>query len=233
MTALLLGPVAFEAFEVPGRIEFGGGQRLSVHALPGGVRIVDAMGRDDAPIIWSGVFTGPTAAERVRLLDLLRSAGEPLLLVWDDFLFDVVIAGFEVRFERANWIPYRVSCVVLSDLALPEQLAVSLVAQLGTDLTSAQAYQAGPSQAVDLQAASMAIAAPGAVTLGTEAYGQSAATLAAAAAGASGLLDAGATALDQAQTVAATADAAQQMAQAAASLGYLQRAQGNLARAGS
>lgn len=228
MTALLLGPVAFDAFEVPGRIEFGGHQRLAVHALPGGVRIVDAMGRDDAPVLWSGVFTGPTAGERVRLLDLLRVVGAPLPLVWGDFLFDVVIERFDVRFEQPNWIPYRIACVVLSDLAVPEQLALSLSAQLGGDLTSAAACPE-----LGLASASDALAAPGATTRGTLAYGQASLALSAASAQASGLLAAGGAALDQAQSVPEAAAAAGQMAQAAAATGFLQRAAGNLSRAGS
>lgn len=227
MTAMTLGPVAFDAFEVPGRIEFGGGQRLSVHALPGGIRIIDAMGRDDAPVVWSGVFTGQTAGQRVRLLDLLRAAGEALTLVWDDFLFQVVIAGFEVRFERPNWIPYRIRCVVLSDLAFPEQLAVALAAELAGDLASAAACPG-----LDLSAAGLALAANAATTLGTQAYGQSAAALAAASDQASGLLSAGGAALGHAQNVADAAAAAGQMAQAAAAVGYLGRAESNLARAG-
>lgn len=228
MTALTLGPVGFDAFEVPGRIEFGGGQRLAVHALPGGIRIVDAMGRDDAPVVWSGVFTGPNAGERVRLLDLLRSLGEPLPLIWDDFVYEVLIAAFEVRFEQPNWIPYRIACVVLSDLADPVQLALSLAGGLLADFGSAASCPG-----LDLTAASSALSAAGATTLGTQAYGQLTLSVAGASAQCSGLLASGASLLDQARTVPDAAAAAAQMAQAAAAGGYLQRAQGNLARAGS
>lgn len=54
---LVLGPIAFADFEIPERIRFGGNQRLAVHQLPGGRRVVDALGRDDGEICWSGVFT--------------------------------------------------------------------------------------------------------------------------------------------------------------------------------
>jgi hypothetical protein len=228
MSGLTLGPVVFEAFEVPGRIAFGGRQRLAVHALPGGARIVDAMGRDDAPVAWAGVFTGSTAGERVRLLDLLRVQGQPLSLVWDEFVYDVVIASLDARFERSNWIPYRISCVVLSDLAVPDQLVLSLTADLLADLASAALYPG-----VDLSAASAAVTVAGATTLGTQAHGQSQVALAAAAAQASSLRDAAGVALGTARTVAQAAAAAGQMARAAASVGYLRRAAGNLARAGT
>jgi hypothetical protein len=228
MTALTLGPVDFEAFEVPGCIAFGGGQRLAVHALPGGVRIVDAMGRDDAPIVWSGVFSGENAGERVRLLDLLRAAGEPLPLAWEDFLFEVVIAGFEARFERSNWIPYRIACVVLSDLAIPDILLLPLLGQLTADLGSAAACPG-----LDLTAANVALAQPLAVTSGTAAYGQSVTALDAASAQTSTLMASGAAALDQASDVNGTAMAAGQLAQASAAQGYLRRARVNLGRAGS
>ena len=49
---LLLGPVLFRDFELPGQITWGGKQRLAVHHLPGGRRVIDAMGRDDAAIVW-------------------------------------------------------------------------------------------------------------------------------------------------------------------------------------
>jgi hypothetical protein len=53
---LVLGPVAFSDFEDPERIRFGGAQRLAVHKLPGGARVIDALGPDDTEIGWSGIF---------------------------------------------------------------------------------------------------------------------------------------------------------------------------------
>lgn len=49
-TVLLLGPVVFQEFEIPPCINFGGRQRLAMHRMPDGARIVDALGRDDAQI---------------------------------------------------------------------------------------------------------------------------------------------------------------------------------------
>ena len=70
---LLLGPVVFQDFELPGWVRFGGAQRLAVHQMPGGARVIDMLGRDDAEICWSGVFSGSDAPERARLIDLMRA----------------------------------------------------------------------------------------------------------------------------------------------------------------
>jgi len=58
---LVLGPVAFQDFEIPSAINFGGRQRLAVHQLTNGRRVVDTMGPDASEIGFSGVFSGPDA----------------------------------------------------------------------------------------------------------------------------------------------------------------------------
>ena len=68
-TSVILGPVLLRDFEVPERISFGGRQAIVVHRLPGGARVIDAMGRDDAEIAFSGIFSGPDATRRARTLD--------------------------------------------------------------------------------------------------------------------------------------------------------------------
>ena len=73
--SLTLGPVAFAGFEIPSSITLGGRQRLAIHKLPGGLRIIDALGPDPADLAWSGIFTGPDAADRARLLDAMRVGG--------------------------------------------------------------------------------------------------------------------------------------------------------------
>ena len=88
--SLTLGPVAFAGFELPSSITIGGHQRLAIHRLPGGLRIIDALGPDPADIAFSGIFTGPDAADRARLLDALRVAGAALPLAWDAFMYTVV-----------------------------------------------------------------------------------------------------------------------------------------------
>ena len=159
MTVLSLGPVAFEAFEVPARIGFGGHQRVVTHTLPGGARVIDTMGRDDAAITWSGAFSGPDATLRARLLDTLRSDGAVWTLAWDAFSYSVVIAEFQAQYERSNWIPYRVSCTVLADdAAALAQATVSIAGLVLGDLAAATAYPG-----VDADAAVTALGVPGSV----------------------------------------------------------------------
>ena len=240
--ALLLGPVAFRDFEIPSAINFGGAQRLAVHRLSDGTRIIDALGRDDADITFSGTFTGANATLRARLLDELRVAGTPLPLTWDVFFYTILISRFQADYQQNAWIPYRLSCTVLRDEASALiEAAVSLggdvLADAGTAL--AQAAPAG----VDLTQAQMALAAPQATVRGTSAYtaaqaavgtalgslggalGQAEAALPGATAFAPGAASSGASALTAALT------SAQQLGALTTARGYLARAGVNLQNA--
>ncbi len=117
MTQLTLGAVTLESFEVPSSIRFGGEQRCAVHRLLGGGRVIDAMGRDDAALTWSGVISGAEASARARLLDAMRVAGGVLVLSWDAFCYDVVVGRLELEFCSPWWITYAIKCLVVSDLA--------------------------------------------------------------------------------------------------------------------
>ena len=159
--SLTLGPVAFAGFELPSSITLGGRQRLAIHLLPGGLRIIDALGPDPADIAFSGIFTGPDAADRARLLDSLRVAGMALPLAWDAFTYSVVIENFEADYRSPWWIPYRVSCAVLRDEAAALVTDVIAVAPaLASDLVAAGSLAT---------TALVAIAQPSATTAGTAA----------------------------------------------------------------
>lgn len=112
---LVLGPVVFRGFEVPERITFGGAQRLAVHALPGGGRVVDAMGAEEAPIVWSGVFSGPDSAWRVRTLERLRRDGAVLPLSWQGWRYSVVIERLAIEATNPAWMPYRLRVCVVTE----------------------------------------------------------------------------------------------------------------------
>jgi hypothetical protein len=168
---LVLGPVAFNDFEIPERIVFGGAQRLAVHKLPGGLRVIDALGRDDRELSWSGIFTGSNATERARLLDVLRVQGTVLPLTWDVFFYSVVIAAFEAEYRHGWWIPYRLTCTVLSDEATAAiESNASAAGQALSDLGSAAQLTSGAG--IDLSAVQAAAAVAGATTPTTEAYAE-------------------------------------------------------------
>lgn len=128
-TRVTLGDITFAYLEVPETIPFGGEQRLTVHELVGGVRVVDAMGRSDMPLAWSGLFLGATALSRARYLDTLRTAGQALLLTWSEMRYRVVVQSFEASFNKPYEIPYRISCVVVEDQTGP----VTVVEQASID----------------------------------------------------------------------------------------------------
>jgi hypothetical protein len=230
MNSLLLGPVLFLSFEVPERIAFGGSQRLAIHRLPGGGRVIDALGRDDADIVWSGVFTGPDAADRARLLDALRADGAVLPLTWDAFYYSVVIARFEADYAHVNWVPYKLTCTVLRDEAASAAIASSdLAGGLSADLASA-------SVGIDASVAIAALAQPGATSRGTSSYAaavvavgglttQLAATLAASEASLT------AASLATASGLSAAAAAAGTLAATTQAQGFVSRASVNLANA--
>jgi hypothetical protein len=209
---LLLGPVSFQSFELPARIGFGGGQRLAVHVLPGGARVIDAMGRDDADIVWTGVFSGSDAADRARLLDAMRVAGSVLPLAWDAFCYLVVIRAFEAAYEKVNWVPYRIACTAVA----------SLLTNVLGDLASAAL------DGVDTSAATAALTVTGATALGTGAYAAAQSAVGQMSAGiASGMAMSGA-ALLAAPDPATAASAAGTLATLADANGFIGRTQANL-----
>ena len=112
---VMLGPVVFTGLETPEKAPWGGKQKLVVHKLVGGLRVIDAMGRDDMDISWSGILEGPLATPRALQLDQLRVQGNQLPLTWDVLSWTVVVGEFKADYTRLNWIPYSISCVVVQD----------------------------------------------------------------------------------------------------------------------
>jgi hypothetical protein len=169
-TTLLLGPVAFEDFEVPCGINFGGTQRLTVHRLPGGLRVIDTLGRDDADICFAGIFCGDNATLRARLLDEMRASGALLFLTWDVFFYTVVISRFHADYATSNWIPYKITCTVLRDEASALiETALSLGASVSSDVSAAisQASSGG----ADISGLQSSISDPSAMVRDSSAFG--------------------------------------------------------------
>ena len=132
--SLTLGTVTFRDFEIPDKINFGGRQALQTHKLPGGARVIDAMGRDDDSITWQGRFRSNTAGRRARQVDAMRIAGLPVTLAWDAFRYTVVIEQFQPEFQQAYEIPYTISCVIVTSSTPPD---ATLADALGLDLSRA------------------------------------------------------------------------------------------------
>lgn len=116
-TKVILGGIAFERFETPEAISFGGEQRHAVHELVGGSRVIDTIGATPSDKDWSGIFQGSNALARALAFDKLRKAGKPVTLTWSQFSFTVVIHTFKADYQKSHFIPYSISCVVAADNA--------------------------------------------------------------------------------------------------------------------
>lgn len=114
--ALVLGTVAFQDWEIPETMPFGGSHLLRSHRLIGGKRVIDALGPDEAPLRWRGRFRGPLARLRERQLDTMRRSGKEYVLTYETFVYRVVIADFRTDAENFHEIPYEITCEVIEDL---------------------------------------------------------------------------------------------------------------------
>ena len=241
-TTLLLGPVVFTDFEVPCGINFGGKQRMAVHRLPGGARVIDVLGRDDTDISFSGIFCGDNATLRARLLDEMRALGALLPLTWDVFFYTVVISQFQADYATSNWIPYKITCTVLRDeaSALIEgalSLAASVLSDIGTAVTRAA------SGGVDISALPSAMTDPSSTVRDTAAYGTAQSGLAGAQASLGGAINdvettlpattitGPGTAASGVANLTSAVGASQQLSQLTLAQAYVGRAATNLATA--
>lgn len=109
----------FSGAEIPEKISFGGSQKLVKHELVGGRRVVDAMGRADMALAWSGYLLGQSALQRARFLDTLRASGRQAVLTWSELSYVVVVEEFSADFERYFKLPYHISLAVVADQAQP------------------------------------------------------------------------------------------------------------------
>ncbi len=232
-TTLLLGPITFQDFELPERIGWGGCQRLAVHDMPGGTRVVDVLGRADGPIVWRGTFSGPDAPTRARMLDLMRADATVWPLVWDEFFYSVIIGAFHADYARPNWVPYTISCTVVRDeTAAAADIMTSETAVLA-DATAAQ----GSASGMDMSGVLTALAASGATTPGTSAYAAALQAIASART----TMDGQVTSQDEALSTLTIRSAGDLTAAGTSTMGlstsvaaraYLRRAQSNLQGAG-
>jgi hypothetical protein len=178
-TTVTLGVVTLDSFEIPASIVFGGKQRLAVHDLPGGGRVIDVMGGTDSDITFSGIISGSGADTRAQLLDALRISGARVPLSWGEEYFIVIIGEADFDYRKSWWIPYRLRCVVQSNLVYGAfAIATSAAISIASTLTTAASFLATPPEA--LVAAQTAVAQTGATTYGTAAYGQSLSALSSA-----------------------------------------------------
>jgi hypothetical protein len=115
---IILGDFVFDGWEVPEKVSWGGSQRVNVHKLIGGERIIDSMGPDNADISWSGIFLSADASLRADQLDQMRKDGELLELVFAGRYYSVVISSFQADQRMLSYVPYNITLAVQRDQSI-------------------------------------------------------------------------------------------------------------------
>jgi len=168
-----LGDVSFSDFEVPEKISWGGKQDIVHQKLPGGQVVLNAMGIDYPPIVWSGIFDGFDALDRSRQIYQMLVAAALVPLTWNDRSYTVLVADYQADDTKTNWIPYRVTCIVLRDETLSQADAPpSLLSQVTGDIAGAIGItpaQLAAGVGTALKVAQVASTVVGAVTRGSSA----------------------------------------------------------------
>ena len=138
MSVLSLGGIAFNDFELPEEVHFGGRQRHHEHKIIGSNRIIDTMGWDPHPVKWKGRFRGSEAESRARLLIAMASAGVEYPVFFSGQFYIVIIADFKADFKVFYEIPYEIECTVVTDPIGDGVAGVvsTLAAVIGGDLTA-------------------------------------------------------------------------------------------------
>jgi hypothetical protein len=128
---LTLAGVTFDQFSTPSDMMGGGNQAMVIHKLPGGSRVIDTLGPDDADITWDGLFFGANAYSTALLLDSIRAAGQVVSLTWGGQFRSVIVSNFIYHVHRLpNWVTYHIACVVSQN---PMQGAGSTLPATTTD----------------------------------------------------------------------------------------------------
>jgi hypothetical protein len=143
-TILRLGNFVFRDTEVPEHMPFGGEQKLAVHELVGGVRVVQALGRIERDIEWAGLIRGADATDRALYLDNMRVQGKAIGLSWGKLSYNVVIEDFDPTYERFYQVPYRIKCKVIANQTAPVSQAdnTNIDDQISNDMTTASGLAA-------------------------------------------------------------------------------------------
>jgi hypothetical protein len=116
MDVLTLGGIAFTGYSTPDRMMFGGRQAMVVHKLPGGSRVIDTLGPDDAAIAWHGHFFDDTGLAMAIALDGMRASGDVQSLTFAGMFRSVIIDEFLPRIARLPiWIEYNIVCTVVKN----------------------------------------------------------------------------------------------------------------------
>ena len=122
---LSLGGIAFVDFSTPEIMMGGGAQAMVVHKLPGGSRVIDTLGPDEAEVVWRGHFYGNDAYSTALRLDAMRAEGKTQQLTWGGQFRSVIVQNFIYRVRRLPaWVEYEITCTVVQNPSLGNLAAV-------------------------------------------------------------------------------------------------------------
>jgi hypothetical protein len=139
---LTLGGIAFDQFSTPREMMGGGNQAMVVHKLPGGARVIDTLGPDEAEITWDGMFFGDNAYATALAIDGMRQAGQVVPLTWGGQFRQVIVSRFIYKARRLPlWFEYSIVCTVYQNpmLGVLSALTSSIDTQVASDLSAALA----------------------------------------------------------------------------------------------
>lgn len=123
---LTLGGIAFDGFSTPSEMMGGGRQTMVVHKLPGGSRVINTLGPDEANITWSSFFWGNNAYSTALTLDGMRASGLIQPLSWGGQFRSVIIESFIYKVRRLPvWVDYTISLMVYQNPSLGVLGAIS------------------------------------------------------------------------------------------------------------
>lgn len=124
---LTLGGIQFDHFSTPTEMMGGGRQAMVVHKLPGGNRVIDTLGPDEANIVWKGFFFSDDAYDKILTLDGMRASGAVYSLVWGGQFRSVIIEQFIYKaiFPFPLRFNYDISLIVYQNPSLGSLAAVT------------------------------------------------------------------------------------------------------------
>ena len=112
---LVLGNFVFTDFSPPSKMPWGGAHALAIHKLPGGSRVIDKLGPDEADFTWDGIIWGADAFEQAQALDAMRISGATVPLTWGGQAWNVIVSHFAPEMCRfPMYVHYSITVVVAS-----------------------------------------------------------------------------------------------------------------------
>jgi hypothetical protein len=148
---LVLAGIAFTDFSPPERMGAGGEQSMAIHKLPGGSRVIDTLGPDEADISFRGQIFDDDALTIALALDAIRAAGTVQTLSWAGQTRQVILSRFKWAIKREPiWVDYEITCVVATNPTLGN-LNAATTSQGGvdtlvsSDLSTATSINSSPS----------------------------------------------------------------------------------------